>query len=253
MKELVRTFWEAEPCGTRELDLEEGTRAYFDALERERDRIQPFIVEFAGFDRRRGQRVLEIGVGPGTDLIRFARSGAILTGVDLTDRAVGLARRRLQLEGLSGDVLRADAEALPFAADSFDFVYSWGVIHHTEHPQRAADEIVRVVRPGGEVCVMVYHRRSLVAVQSWIVNGLLRGQPWRSVGDLIWHYHESIGTTAYTLGEARTLFSTLRNLAVTSVVTPYDVRITRTRYAPRWVQSLVPSALGWFLVLQGTK
>lgn len=253
LMERVRAFWEEVPCGTKRVEADEGSRQFFELLERDRDRTQPFIAEFARFDERRGTRVLEVGIGPATDFVRFARAGALLTGVDLTEHAVRLARRRLELEGLSADVQRADAESLPFDDQTFDFVYAWGVVHHTEHPDKAVQEIVRVTKPGGEVCAMVYHRHSLVAVQSWIVNALLRGRPWRSFREVIWRYHESVGTRAYSIGEAQALFGALDDLRVDPVVTPYDVRLTRTTFAPGWVQKLVPRRLGWFLVVRGKK
>lgn len=253
VKERVRAFWEAEPCGTRDLEAEEGTPAFFAALDRDRDRTQPFIARFARFSDHAGRQVLEVGVGPGTDFVRFARARARLTGVDLTDHAIRLAARRLELEGLEATLVRADAEGLPFPDDSFDFVYSWGVVHHTPDPARAAAEIVRVTRPGGSVCLMVYHRRSLVALQSWIVNGLLRGRPLRPVRELIAQHHESVGTQAYTAREARRLVQGLADVTVTPVVTAFDVRLTRRLYAPRAVQALVPARLGWFLVVEGRK
>lgn len=253
MKEKVREFWEETPCGTRGLDLEEGTPEFFARLEHDRNEREPFIDHFARFADQAGKRVLEVGVGPGTDFVRFARAGAILSGVELTEHGVALTRRRLALEGLTAEVRQADAENLPFPDDTFDFVYSWGVIHHTERPEVAAREIVRVTRQGGRICVMVYHRRSLVGVQSWLVNGLARGRPLRSLRDVIWHHHESIGTQAYTIPEAARLFPSLVRKTVTPVVTPYDVRIRRNRYLPPWVQRLVPDRLGWFLVVEGEK
>ena len=253
LKERVRAFWEAEPCGTRGLVAEEGSPAFFARLEEERDKREPFVVRFARFSEHRDRRVLEVGIGPGTDFVRFVRAGARATGVDLTRHGVDLTKRRLDLEGAAAEVVQADAEELPFQTASFDFVYSWGVIHHTEDPERAVRELVRVARPGAEICMMVYNRRSLVGLQTWIVNGLAKGKPWRSVADLIWHHHESIGTRAYTASEARALFRGLESVRVVPVVTPYDVRITRTRFLPSWVQRLVPSRLGWFLVVQGEK
>ncbi|MDA2915012.1 class I SAM-dependent methyltransferase, partial [Acidobacteriia bacterium AH_259_A11_L15] len=96
-------------------------------------------------------------------------------------------------------------ENLPFPSEHFDLVYSWGVIHHTPDPAAAADEITRVCKPEGDVLVMVYHRRSLVALQAWLVYGLLRGRPWRSVGRILAEHVESPGTRAFTRGEARRL------------------------------------------------
>ena len=253
LKDLVRSFWEEEPCGTRGVELEEGTPAFFARLERDRNEREPFIPIFARFAEQHGQRVLEVGVGPGTDFVRFARSGAIATGVDLTLHGVELTRRRLALEGLDADVLQADAEHLPFDDDSFDFVYSWGVIHHTDNPEKAAGELMRVLRPGGRLCVMVYHRYSLVGLQSWLVNGLGKGRPWRSLRHIIWHHHESIGTRAYSISEARQLFPRMDDFRIAPVVTSYDVRFARNRFLPKWAQRMVPRRLGWFLVLQGQK
>ena len=253
VKQAVRDFWDAEPCGTRDVELEEGTPEFFARLESERNDREPFIADFAYFTEHRGKRILEVGVGAGTDFVRFARAGAIATGVDLTHHGVELTRQRLALEGLEADVLEADAEALPFEEDTFDFVYSWGVVHHTEHPEEAAREILRVTRPGGRICVMVYHRWSLVGLQSWLVHGLARGRPSRTLREVIWHYHESLGTQAYTIPEALALFDGLATRRVTPVVTPYDVRITRTRFLPRWVQTIIPRRWGWFLVIEGRK
>lgn len=170
--ERVREFWESEPCGTRNIELPEGTPEFFAYLEHKRNEREPFINRFACFPEQRGKRILEVGVGAGTDFVRFARAGAIATGIDLTSHGVELTRRRLCLEGLEAQVFQADVRQLPFKDGTFDFVFSWGVIHHTERPELAAREIVRVTRPGGRVAVMVYHRRSLVGLQSWLVNGL---------------------------------------------------------------------------------
>ncbi len=253
VKEKVREFWNETPCGTRGLQLAEGSREFFDQLEHERNEREPFIGRFARFDRHHGERVLEVGVGAATDFIRFARGGAKLWGVDLTPHAVALAERRLTLAELQADVRQSDAENLPFSDDVFDFVYSWGVIHHTPDTERAAREIVRVTRPGGSVCVMVYNRRSLVALQCWILHGLLKGRPWRTFADVIGHHLESIGTQAYTIGEAKQLFAGLEDVTVTPVVTPYDVRITRSVFLPQWMQRMVPARFGLDLVIQGRK
>ena len=222
-------------------------------MEEERYEREPFIEGFARFREHTGERVLEVGIGAGTDFTNLVRSGALATGVDLTEESLKLVERRLELEGLHADLRCADAERLPFPDESFDFVYSWGVIHHTPNVRAAAAEIVRVTRPGGRVCVMVYNRHSLVAAQAWLVNGLLRGRPLRTLDDVIRSHIESPGTQAFTESEARELFPGLDPMTITPVVTPYDVRLTRSRFASRWVQQLVPSRLSWFLVVEGTK
>jgi ubiquinone/menaquinone biosynthesis C-methylase UbiE len=160
LKERVRAFWQEHPCGTKFADAEVGSRAFFEAVEEHRYRTEWHIPEAAGFDKAKGLRVLEVGCGLGTDGARFARAGAVYTGVDLTEAAVGLARRRFELEGLAGEFRVADAERLEFADESFDLVYSHGVLHHTPDAAAAVGEVRRVLAPGGRAVVMLYHRDS---------------------------------------------------------------------------------------------
>ena len=176
-------------------------------LERQRDEREPFIGRFARFGESRGKRLLEVGVGAGTDHLRFARAGAVCTGVDLSDKSLDTTRRHLQREGLRIGPRVADAEHLPFADGSFDHVYSWGVIHHTRDSPRAAQENLRVLRKGGEFTVMVYNRHSLLAAQAWILFAALRGKPTRSLSSVLASHVESPGTKAYTVAEARDLFA----------------------------------------------
>lgn len=160
LKDRVRAFWQANPCGVKFADAAPGTREFFERVEEHRYRTEWHIPEAAGFADSRGLRVLEIGCGLGTDGAGFARAGADYTGVDLTEAAVELARRRFQIFKLPGDFRTADAEALDFADASFDLVYSHGVLHHTPDTARAVAEVRRVLRPGGRAVVMLYHRDS---------------------------------------------------------------------------------------------
>jgi ubiquinone/menaquinone biosynthesis C-methylase UbiE len=251
-KEAVRRHWDAAPCGTRDVADPDELRM-FRELERIRDEREPFIATFAQFDQARGKRLLEVGVGAGTDHLRFARAGAMCTGVDLSEVSLETARRHLRTEGLTSDLRTADAEHLPFDNDTFDLAYSWGVIHHTPDTPQAAYEILRVLRPGGRFCVMVYNRHSLVAAQTWVVYGALRGRPGRTLADVLAHHMESPGTKAYTADEARALFRGARDASVQTVVTAYDMRIGRRRFLPRWTWRAVPPRLGWFHVVTGVK
>jgi SAM-dependent methyltransferase len=160
LKERVREFWQAHPCGTKFTEAEVGSRRFFEAVEEHRYRVEWHIPGAAGFEQAKGLRVLEIGCGLGTDGARFARAGAVYTGVDLTEAAVSLARRRFELEGLAGEFRVADAERLEFADGSFDLVYSHGVLHHTPDVPAAVREVHRVLAPGGRAVVMLYHRDS---------------------------------------------------------------------------------------------
>jgi ubiquinone/menaquinone biosynthesis C-methylase UbiE len=246
-KDRVRSFWEAEPCGTVHAGAPEGTREYYDAIERRRNELEPFLPEIADFAGAAGKTLLEIGVGIGTDFIRFVRAGAHATGIDLTEHAVALVRRRVELEGLEAEVRTGDAEALPFPDGTFERVYSWGVLHHTPDTERAVREAIRVLAPGGGLTVMLYHRHSWVSYGLWLRRALLRGKPRQSLATVLAHHMESEGTKAYTVAEARRLFADLEALRVEPVATSYD----RSMMGP--LARLAPRRLGWFLVIRGRK
>jgi SAM-dependent methyltransferase len=160
LKERVRAFWQAHPCGTKFSDAEMGTREFFERVEAHRYAKEWHIPEAAGFAAARGLRVLEIGCGLGTDGAQFAAAGANYTGIDLTEASIELARKKFELSGLRGEFRVADAEKLDFADGSFDLVYSHGVLHHTPDTASAVREIHRVLKPGGRAVVMLYHRGS---------------------------------------------------------------------------------------------
>ena len=160
LKERVRAFWQANPCGVKFADASPGTRRFYELVEAHRYTKEWHIPIAAGFEKARGLKVLEIGCGLGTDGAQFAEAGADYTGVDLTEAAVELARKRFELFGLSGKFQTADAESLGFVDESFDLVYSHGVLHHTPETEKAIKEIHRVLRPGGRAMVMLYHRGS---------------------------------------------------------------------------------------------
>jgi SAM-dependent methyltransferase len=253
-KAKVASFWGQNPCGSGLADgLLPGTSEFFEATEAARYKQEPFVGEFARFTEWKGKNVLEVGCGMGTDLSMFARHGAHALGLDLTFTGAALAARRLAHRQLAPRVAVADSESLPFREGMFDLVYSWGVIHHTPNTAGAARELVRVARPGGRVLAMIYNRHSLVALQAYLLYGVLQGKPFRPLKEIIASHLESPGTKAYTVAEARQIFASLDNVHITPVVTPYDLRIGRNRFLPSWVGAWVPRGLGYFLVIEGTK
>lgn len=160
LKERVRAFWQAHPCGTKFADAEPGSQRFYELVEEHRYATEWHIPAAADFAGAAGLKVLEIGCGLGTDGAQFAKAGADYTGTDLTEAAVELARKRFEFSGLSGKFQTADAENLEFASASFDLVYSHGVLHHTPDTAGAVNEVHRVLRPGGRAVVMLYHRDS---------------------------------------------------------------------------------------------
>ena len=160
LKERVRAFWQANPCGVKFADAAPGTLRFYELVEAHRYSTEWHIPAAADFAGARGLKVLEIGCGLGTDGAQFAKAGADYTGVDLTDASVQLARKRFELFNLPGTFKTADAENLDFEDESFDLVYSHGVLHHTPETEKAIKEVHRVLRPGRSAKVMLYHRDS---------------------------------------------------------------------------------------------
>jgi ubiquinone/menaquinone biosynthesis C-methylase UbiE len=157
------------------------------------------------------KKVLEVGYGAATDFIQWARAGARLTGIDLTPEAFEHARHRLEIYGLPQpeDFRVGDAEKLPFESNTFDLGYSFGVLHHTPDTIKAIGEVARVVKPGGEIKIMIYNRRSIYAYNTWVKNALLKGRPFKSVAWALWNHMESAGTKSYTRAEIAGIFSKL--------------------------------------------
>src|SRR5207245_8569452 len=224
-KERARQQWTEDPCGAvygREHEF--GTRDFFDAIERHRYcEYGPWMPEVMGFDQVAGARLLEIGCGMGTDLLQFARGGAIVTGVDLTPRSVEITRRHLAVYGERGDFAITDGENLPFANESFDMVYSNGVLHHTPDTAGPVCEIHRVLRAGGQTRVMLYHRRSVnywiqIILRQGLLHGeLLHGATPAEIMSRHVEFNESCGrplVKVYSRREARNLFSMFREVKV---------------------------------------
>lgn len=161
MIDAIQHYWNERIHDLEMTTQAVGSREFFDDLDDYRfDKLHylPRLVDFNGF---RDQKLLEVGCGIGTDLVRFARGGARVTGVDLSTTAIDLARRNFALHDLQADDLRvANAESLPFDAASFDVVYGHGVIQYTANPERLIAECHRVLRPGGRAIFMVYNRIS---------------------------------------------------------------------------------------------
>jgi len=157
LKDRVRAFWQEHPCGTKFADAEPGSRRFYELVTEHRYEKEWHIPAAAGFAESKNLRVLEVGCGLGTDGAQFAKAGADYTGIDLTQAAVDLARRQFESLELPGTFCIADAEGLDFPDNSFDVVYSHGVLHHTPDTAGAVREIHRVLRPGGKAIVMLYH------------------------------------------------------------------------------------------------
>ncbi len=158
--EQVRAYWNQHIHDLEITRHPVGSRGFFEDLDQYHFEKLHHLLRLVDFDGYRGKSVLEVGCGAAVDLARFARGGAQATGVDLSASAIELARANFAQQGLDGHFDVADGEQLPFADDSFDFVYAHGVVQYTANPQRLVDECRRVLKPGGRALFQVYNRVS---------------------------------------------------------------------------------------------
>jgi SAM-dependent methyltransferase len=163
--DAIQTYWNSHIHDLAIATEPVGSSGFFqelDAYRFEKLSYLPCVVDFSAY---RGKRLLEVGCGAGLDLVRFAKGGAITTGVDLSPTAIELARANFEQNGLKGEFYVMNGEALDFDSDSYDVVYAHGVLQYTASPRRMVDELYRVLCPGGVAILMVYNR------YSWL-NGL---------------------------------------------------------------------------------
>jgi SAM-dependent methyltransferase len=264
-KQQVHEFWNEASCGEN-LYLPGLTREAYEAQAQKRYELEPYILEFAGFDSTKAMRVLEVGVGLGADHQRFAESGADLYGIDLTERAIEHTQRRLATFGLSSQLTVGDAEQLDFPDEYFDRVYSWGVLHHSPDTPKAVAEVWRILKQGGVAKIMIYNKWSMVGLMLWIRYALLRLRPYISLQEIYAGYLESPGTKAYSFSEARHLFDAFSEVSIHTVLTHGDLlesgagqrhqgtmlSIARKIW-PRWfIRQFFPNA-GLFMLIEVRK
>ena len=246
-KERVHDYWNRASCGTEHTKYKKFSADYFNDIEHRRYTIEPGIFSFAQFTRYRNKKILEVGVGAGTDFVQWVRAGAKAYGVDLTQEAIDNTRNRLALEGLRADYLSvADAESLPFNDNHFDLTYSWGVIHHSPNTFACLNEIVRVTKPGGTIKVMLYNINSLFAWYQYLIHGVKKGRPFTCRKDIIFEHQESFGTKAYTCAEIE---KKMRHYPVTitqleAPMTNHDLLYYKAQPF-RWFAALLGSLAGW--------
>jgi SAM-dependent methyltransferase len=221
LKEAVKQHWEAEPCESRS-GISGDRQKFFAEIDDYRYSKSPFIERFAKFEDARGKRVLEVGLGSGSDFIRWARAGAMVHGRDLTSAAVKLCEERLKLEGLSANVASDDVENLNLPDDYFDIVYSYGVVHHTPDTVAAVKQLHRVLKPGGTIRLMIYNLTGMSVFFEWCVFALLRGRWGMSRRDVMAQYNESPGTKLYNVEEAATLMDGFRDVKIETVIDSGD-------------------------------
>lgn len=166
----VRTYWEQHIHDLEITRHPVGSRGFFDDLDQYHFQKLHHLLRLVDFDGYRGRTVLEVGCGAGVDLARFAKGGAIVTGVDLTAAAIDLATANFVQQGLRGVFRVANGEELPFPDDYFDLVYAHGVVQYTADPARLVAECRRVLKTGGLAIFQVYNRISWLNALSKVMK-----------------------------------------------------------------------------------
>lgn len=251
LNDEVKLFWEQGACGSAGTivgDLEPFTKEWYERIEEYRYEVEPFIFSIAQFPRYAGKKLLEVGVGAGTDHLQWARSGVECYGVDLTEAALETTKARFSIYGYESCLRRLDAETLPFPDQHFDIVYSWGVIHHSEKPDVIVSEILRVLKPGGVFVGMMYGRRSSFVFKLWIRHALLKGRPWLSFADVVWDKVESVGTKSYTVKELSGMFRQFENIELIPILAKADLD-----HWPKWISKFFPDSWGWYIGIRARK
>jgi ubiquinone/menaquinone biosynthesis C-methylase UbiE len=158
----VKNFWDSRPCNVKHSSKTIGSKEYFDEVEKKKFFVEPHIKSFSEFNLWNGKKVLEIGCGLATAGINFARYGADYTGVELSKETLELAKKRFEAYGVQGNFYEGNAENLSnFLPDEkYHLVYSWGVIHHTPHPEKVIQEVKKYLHKNGEFRVMLYASNS---------------------------------------------------------------------------------------------
>jgi len=210
--------------------------------EDERYRIYPWLYEAAEFRRHAGHKVLEVGCGTGCDLLQFALHGARAFGIDITEEHLRLARERIAgragvQAGLWYEVRYGDGREIPFADGAFDYVYSHGVMHHSDEPEKFAAEILRVLKPGGAFNVHVYAKYSAFALKKFLWHG-------KNMALHIENSLEPVHIELYSAGMLQKIFG------VPLIIEKYECRPFPKAW-PRF--EFMPSMLGWYLVAKGRK
>lgn len=243
--ESVRRFWEAHVNNEQYTLAARGSPAYFDEIERRRYRWHYHLRDLFRELKGSSGRVLDIGCGIGVDSAQLAHCGFHVTGLDLTESAIDVARKFARWRGVEIDFRVGNAEGLEFADGTFDAVYSFGALHHTPDIELATAEVHRVLRPGGRAYVMLYHRASLVN----LVHQLFR-LPYespRDLGDRCPVVH------TFTRRGAAHLFRKFSQVELRPAY-PFTYGFRRLAFwIPEGARRALGRSIGWHLMIRATR
>jgi ubiquinone/menaquinone biosynthesis C-methylase UbiE len=259
-KAETKKNWTAAPCGSNYSDAEKWTREYYDEIEAYRYMTHPWILSSIRAFGIKDKLVLEIGYGMGTDHLAMAREGGKMHGIDLTPINKIVAARRLELYGYNSLLLTGDAEQLPYDDNSFDFVYSFGVVHHTPDTQKVIDEIHRVLKPGGRCYITVYNKDSLffwwhIFAVEWILQRDFLRETLKNRVSRIEYPNDNLNLVIklYTKKEFASLFKKYGRVDCTINQFQRDDAAYIGNFLPEKWLSWFAKSCGWYIIVMAEK
>jgi len=252
----VREFWNANPLCAEAVPYAPGSAEFFAFYDRLREANEPpaFSLALHEYPRFLGKKVLDVGCGNGYVLGKYALEGARVTGIDLTETAVSISRKRFALAGLRGEFLVGNAETLPFGDETFDCACSMGVLHHTPDTARAVGEIHRVLKRDGRLIVMFYHRNSATYRLRMPLVRLLTGKSIRQQVNEVDGFGNPKGDV-YTRSDLLELLAPFERIEMFAGLLTGEMILPRIGgfLFPRILLRLFERRFGWFLYAKAVK
>lgn len=257
--------WTSSPCGSNYTAEEYLTREYFEEVEGFRYNSHPWLKNaIESFDIK-GKSVLEIGFGMGTDHLTMARKGANMYGVDMTPKHLKITQNRLKLYNLNSNLILGDGETVPLEDNSMDFIYSFGVIHHSPNTEKIISEINRILKPKGKCFITVYHKNSLFFwLNVFLVNYIIKGG-WqkRNLHQQISlveypNDNENLVLRLYKKTQFKSLFKNFINInCKIKHLLPAEIpilgRFYKNQFEPTPFLSTLGNFFGWYIIIEATK
>jgi len=259
-KTNTQTHWTRSPCGSNSSEAEKLSKEYFDEIENDRYSSHPWILDAINNFNLKDKRVLEIGFGMGTDHLCLLRRGANIHGIDLTLNNSFILKERLKIYGFKSSLICGDAENLPIADESMDFIYSFGVIHHSPDTGRIVSEIHRILKPGGKCWITVYNKNSIffwwsLLLVDWLFKGSYKYESLKERISKIEYPNDNpdLVIKLYTKKQFKKLFSKFCTVdcSVKHLV-KRDIFYIGP-YIPDRIIDFLSGLLGWYIIIEAVK